>query len=116
MISIASRAFDLNGSFLITNREARIRLGTVARRATKTATLDGGTSVYDTGVSPGDREFEIQINNPTKALISQIKYLIENHSEFTISTIDGLFIGYIGSINGAYSKTSVILSITDKVA
>lgn len=87
----------------------------MSRRTTKTATLDGGVSTYDTGLSHGDREFEIQINNPDILLIDQIKYLMENHTSFIISTREGVFKGFLTSLNESFNRTSFLISIEEKV-
>lgn len=116
MIGISTRSFDLDGSFILTSRDANLRLGSMGRRATKTATLDGGISIYDTGLSQGDREFDIQLTNPTEAFINKIKTLMTNHSSFLIVTTEGAFTGMLLSINETLQRTSFKISIESKVA
>ena len=115
MIAISTKAFDLIGSFILRDRDARIRLGSMSRRGTKTATLDGGVSVYDTGLSQGDREFEVQLTNPNAAFIDRIKYLMENHSSYIVTTREGVFTALLSSLNEAANRTSFTISIEAKV-
>ena len=116
MIGISTITFDWDGSFILTNRDANLRLGSMGRRASKTATLDGGVYVYDTGLSQGDREFDVQLINPTKELVNKIKTLMANHSSFLIVIGEGAFTGMLLSINETLQRTSFKVSITDKVA
>lgn len=115
MIGISTLSFDLEGSFILREKDARVRLGSMSRRGAKTATLDGGTSRYDTGLSHGDREFEVQMNNPSVVFIDKIKYLIENYSSFRVVTREGAFTALITSLNESYTNTSFIISIEEKV-
>ena len=116
MIAISTEVFDLVGSFIIRDRDARIRLGSMSRRGTKIATLDGGVSAYDTGLSHGDREFEVQLANPSTSFIDRIKYLMEYHSLFIVSTREGVFTALLSALNEAANSTSFTISIRAKVA
>lgn len=116
MIAISTSVFDLTGSFILRDRDARIRFGSMGRRASISATLDGGSSFYDTGLSHGDREFEVQLTNPSAVFIDKIKYLMENHSNYIVTSREGVFTAFLSSLNEAYNRTSFTISIESKVA
>lgn len=116
MIAISTEVFDLIGSFIIRDRDARIRLGSMSRRGVKLATLDGGVSIYDTGLSHGDRFFEVQLTNPSAAFIDRIKYLMEYHSSYKVSMREGVFTALLSSLNETETRTSFTISIEAKVA
>lgn len=75
MIALHAPTYDLNGVVTLIDAhpsnpyEAR-------RRGTVTATLDGGVSVYDTGLSVADQTLKVEIRKPTKDLLVQLRYLI----------------------------------------
>jgi hypothetical protein len=116
MIAISTDSFDLAGSFIIRARDARIRLGSISRRGSKIATLDGGVSIYDTGLSHGDREFEVQLLSPSASFIGRIKYLMEYHSSYKLSTREGVFTALLSALNEAENSTSFTISLEAKVA
>ena len=115
MIAVSTRVFDIEGSFVLSDRNARIRWGGMSRRAAKSATLDGGVAFYDTGLSHGDREFEVQINNPSVEFVDKIKRLMEYHSSFLVTTREGAFSAFLTSLNEDYSRTSFTISIEEKL-
>lgn len=82
-------------------------LYSAARRATVTATLDGGVSVYDTGYSVADRTVKIKIRRATLGQIGAIAYLIELYPRLIVSTRAGCF-----SALCEYSVTGGTLSIS----
>ena len=114
MIAVSTAVFELEGSFVIRNSDARIRLGSMSRRGAKTATLDGGVSVYDTGLSHGDRKWEISLTNPSASFIDKIKYLMEYHSSFRVMTREGAFTALLSDLNEAATRTSFTISIESK--
>ena len=116
MIAIATTVFDLDGSFVLTQRDATIVFGTQSRRSSKSKTLDGGVSVYDTGFSQGDREFRVSLNNPTEALVNQIATLMEQHSTFRIACTKGAFIAGLSSLDESSSGVTFNISIEEKVS
>ena len=120
-IGIAVDVYDLAGSIYF--RGADLHPGkTMAdtgreRRATRTKTLDGGVSVYDTGYAPGDRTLGVYLPKPTLAIISALSYLVERYSLVIVSTKDGVYRAipqraYIDSDGMA----SMILLVTEKLS
>lgn len=87
MISLASRTFDLNGTFLFYNEdyETDNELDEASRRVTKTKTLDGGVYINDNGYTASDKTITIVLVNPSKELASGLKRLLQVHGEVTIS-------------------------------
>jgi hypothetical protein len=116
MISVCTKEFDLLGSFIISERLGIVgNRDTLTRRISKSATLDGGVFINDGGLSHGDRSFQIQLNSPSQSLIDTIKYMIEYHSDFTISKEDGLFSGVIEDLSDSGTRYTVSLSVREKL-
>ena len=116
MIAIATTIFDLNGTIVLHNREATINTDAMYRRMSKSALLDGGVWVVDGGFSHGDRDFTISINEPSEALVAQIKYLMEYYPLFTISTAEGVFHGMLGILDKTTKRYTIKISIESKEA
>jgi len=89
MISLSAPIYDAYGSLLLRTR-IKNPFDTV-RRGSVTATLDGGVSVYDTGYSVADQLLTAQLNNPTRATIDTLRYLIAYYSGLTLSCETGCY-------------------------
>jgi len=94
-IGISANTYDLNGAFYLSGRELdpeKTRTNTNReRRASRTATLDGGVSIYDTGYAAGDRTMGIHIKDPSPEIIAAMNYLIETYSLLTVTTDEAAF-------------------------
>lgn len=62
-----------------------------ARRGSVTATLDGGSSVYDTGYSVSDQTVIARVRQPSEALLTQMRYLVALYPELYLSLMDGFY-------------------------
>jgi len=94
MIAFSSDLFDLTGHFYF--KDADIDVGeqshrNIARRVSRTKTLDGGVYITDSGISVGDKDVKILIRQPDTDRISTLKNLFNNHSRFTVSSNDGVY-------------------------
>lgn len=116
MIAIATTVFDLDGSLVLTHRDATVVFGTQSRRSSKSKTLDGGVSVYDTGFSQGDREFKVTLINPTAELVDRLASLMELYSTFRVTCIKGAFTAGLSSLDESSSKINFTISIESKVS
>lgn len=97
MIGISSRIFDLQGARFFKRRELDgkdynqiFRWG---RRMSRTATLDGGVSVYDTGYAPGDRTMNIRVPEAAQDVIDFMSYITKTYSEIAVTTRESAFVG-----------------------
>ncbi len=90
---MSSQVYDLRGAVLvrgITSEAARVNRN-VRRRVTRTATLDGGCTLYDTGYSVADRDILVEVAYPTEALFEALQYLCRTYNLVTVCTEDGAF-------------------------
>lgn len=107
MISICATTYDPSGSLRfgkdrISNPYAANRRGSV------TATLDGSSTVYDSGYSISDQTLQATINNVTQAILAQLRYLVAYYSQVIVSCESGCFSTVLSfSIN----KNSVSLTM-----
>jgi hypothetical protein len=56
-----------------------------------TATLDGGSSVYDGGYSITDQTLKATIRQPSKATLISLQYLVAYYSQIILSCEVGVF-------------------------
>ena len=91
MASIATLTFDIDGARIFPQHPGSIMPNNAgARRASRTATLDGGCVIYDTGYAAADR---------TLTLATDISYLewfrriVQFYGTVLVSTDEGLFRG-----------------------
>lgn len=94
IIGISTQIYDPNGAVLIRRNSADAEKAnrTVRRRVSRTATLDGGCSVYDGGFSDSDRDIQVEVMSPEKALFDALGYLCRTYALLVICTEDGAFL------------------------
>lgn len=96
-IGISSTIFDTSGARYVDGGELSaseaLKNNMRERRSTRTATLDGGVSVYDAGYAAGDRDMEVRIPDPARELVDFFFYMVETYNLVMITTEDGAFFG-----------------------
>ena len=96
-IGISATIFDTSGALYVDGSglaaSEALKNNARERRATRTATLDGGVSVYDTGYSAGDRDMEVKVPAPSRELIDFFFYMVETYNLIMITTEDGAYYG-----------------------
>jgi hypothetical protein len=114
MIGISTPVYDLNGSRVF--RQADIANLSGARRVTRTATLDGGVSVYDTGYTDSDRECSVVEVDAGAAAIEFARRIVATYDSIIISMDDGAYRGVPEShrMNGGDLEMKVL--ITEKIS
>lgn len=95
MIAVASITADLNGAMRFSPRDLDMRTLLESRagerRASRTATLDGGSSLYDTGFSDADRTYTIDV--PARPEIAAfIEYMTRTYSLVLLASPDGNYV------------------------
>jgi hypothetical protein len=94
MIALSTEVQDVIGDRVFPDADRYKNLNeSGSRRCTRTATLDGGCEVYDTGYSDSDRIAVINDENATQEMIDYVKYLIQNYSSIVVALKDGVFRG-----------------------
>jgi len=87
--------------------------GTLARRATRVATLDGGAVSQDFGFTHADRKLSVRFLS-TNELDAALKYLVENYPLVQVSVDGGVFYAIAEYQPGA--ETSALnLDITESL-
>lgn len=113
MIILGATVFDLDGYIVIHDSEIDPNSGidNGNRRVSRTATLDGGVGVVDTGFTHSDRTLDITLPDPSRELYDSIVHLAQLYPEIIISIDEGAFIGVIenyATINGKFEVTLLI--------
>ena len=119
-IGLSTPTFDINGALYISG--SLLDPGTEMandvreRRVSRTATLDGGVSVYDTGYALGDRDYMVKVKEAPEDIASFFAYLVETYGTIILSTKEGVFLG----IPSRYSRDSdgaaiLVIQLTEKV-
>lgn len=100
MIGITTLSYDPGGAriFPQAGNDGGSALHSLRRRTSRRATLDGGVSVYDTGMSHGDRDILVEEPNATHDAIAYATRIIESYSQVVVCTSEGAFIGTPESI------------------
>lgn len=100
MIGISTITHDDFGAMIFPSADTDERVNDSAtRRCTRTATLDGGCEIYDTGYSDSDRTLQVKETNVHTSLVDFVKYIIKNYGLVTVTTHDGAYRGAPGSYN-----------------
>lgn len=85
MIAIAAPVFDLTGAMVFKNvRDSDF--DSVQRRVARTATLDGGAYVSDSGYSDADITLVLQIKELTELQVLTIRRLLKNYTNLVATT------------------------------
>lgn len=89
MISLSATSYDPAGLLILKTRVTNPYEAT--RRGSVTATLDGGSSVYDTGYSITDQTLRASLKRPSKAVILSLQYLTAYYSQIVVTCESGAF-------------------------
>lgn len=118
MIGISAKTFDLDGSKYLGLTD--IYFGDsgfrdVSRRSTRTATIDGGVSLYDTGYTAGDRTFLV-VTEATAANVDFFTRLTKNYSEILITTEEGALNAHPKGVRLRSGKVTLTLQILSEAS
>ena len=113
MLSISMTTADILGNVVI-DSIAFSSVDNIKTRMSRSATLDGGSVIVNSGVSHGDRTFDIS-EKVTRWVAEKVKYIQENSVSVLCSTREGIFLGAISEtdyINGEL-KTTILIKEKD---
>jgi hypothetical protein len=116
MIGISTQTYDLNGARIFKvdlSSELANRKG--SRRVERTATLDGGVAIYDTGYSESDRDILIEVPGATPADIDFARYIVENYGLVNITTLDGSYSGVPESYGVDDGTLKIKILVSNKI-
>lgn len=90
MISLSAPTYDPIGSLIFPlDRLANIYQG--ERRGTVTATLDGGSAIYDGGHSESDQTWTATLRRASRADLVRLQYLVAYYGEVILCCEGGAF-------------------------
>jgi len=96
-IGLAATVFDISGALYVRGSDldpaAAKKNDRRERRVSRTATLDGGVAVYDTGYAVADRTIYVRIKNANATVAAFLAYLVETYNEISITTSEAAFHG-----------------------
>lgn len=93
IVSLCSRKFDILGAELL-RITGDSELDSIERRVSRTATLDGGAVLLDSGYAEADRTLTLQAQVSTDAH-DNLQRLVSQHPEFTLSFRGGCYLGAV---------------------
>lgn len=93
-VSLCADVFDPEGDVLLP-AVASSDIGSMTRRITRTATLDGGASLEDLGHCPGDMTLRVVFKLASTELDQKVKRLISIYPLLTLATQHGCWRGAV---------------------
>ena len=115
-VGIATLTYDPDGAKVIDQvPSTELKNNAGGRRMSKTATLDGGSTVYDTGYSASDRKYIVRARDDDGELATWAERIVKNYSTIMLSTRNGLFYGVPADwwVDGGY--INIKISITEEI-
>lgn len=114
MLSLSPETYDLEGS-LVLRLDPGSDWRAIERRVSRSATLDVGVSIYDGGLSDGDRTIIAVHRAPTRAAVDRADALCRNHTSLTIVLPDGCYAGVLRRVIHAGGVLTLTLLIRERI-
>jgi len=115
MIGVASIIFDTEGTWIFRSKmSAEGESGN--RRATRTATLDGGVAVSDLGYSEGDREISVKEEEAMTEAVAFAKRMCETYTLVTVVTESGAYYAVPYGWGYKDGMLTMKLQVTEKIS
>ena len=111
LIGLAARTFDPEGALLIPDT-GNNDTGSLARRLTRAATLDGGVAITNRGYAAADRTLSISLEGLPEAMVERARRLLRLHGSLTISLADGAYTGTASEYSERRRELTVLISGT----
>jgi hypothetical protein len=114
-IAITTTLYDINGAMDLDIIPSNNQADYVSRRVSRTATLDGLSSIVDNGFTASDATFNIKWQPEDKDEHNQLLDIAKNHSSVNVITEDGFFNGVIDYVTG-FSPVSIHFLVREQLA
>lgn len=98
MIGLYTPTYDLQGHIIL-NEDPSSTVPILSRRLTRTATLDGESTINDLGFSYSDGTYVLRFNDLTTKEIGVLEHMIKLHPLVTLTTKEGAYFGAIKSLS-----------------
>lgn len=90
VIGLCAKTFDPLGAVLLHNVCAP-NAPDAGRRVTRTATLDGGCSIFDGGATVADATIQLSVNAPTPAVVAAVQRLCMLYARIILTLPGGCY-------------------------
>ncbi len=90
VISLCAKTFDPLGTVLLRHVYAP-SAPDASRRVTRTATLDGGCSVFDGGATVADATIQLSVNAPTAVVVAAVQRLCMLYARIILTLPGGCY-------------------------
>jgi len=115
-IGISTSVFDANGAKVVSvTAETLFNIDSGSRRVTRTATLDGGSSIYDTGFAASDNTINVISTDPDQAIAEYFAYLVKNYNTVNVATAKGFYYAVPSKWEVKNSLPILVLLISEQV-
>lgn len=112
-LALAAQVFDPGGHILL-DAAGDSSISEVSRRVSRTATLDGGVALNDTGCSAGDRQLDLLLDNLSAAASDTLAYLTRTYPLLTVSLREGCFSGVPQSYRYSQGRGRLVIWIKEQ--
>jgi hypothetical protein len=85
------------------------------RRLSRSATMDGGCVITDSGISNGDRTISFTAPNVERAVSDLLWSIFEDNSMVMLSTAEGVFSGYMESVSIDGTSVEISFMVYEKL-
>jgi hypothetical protein len=92
--------------------DASTNVGDWRRRVSRTATLDGGVAVTDSGFTHADRTLTIGLQGQTQATVDQLRSLCALHSAVIVMLSDGAYRAVPESVSVSGNRAVMTVLLT----
>jgi hypothetical protein len=106
-ICLSSPTYDPAGSVWLTVDQAATKFEECQRRVSRTATLDGGCSIFDNGFSHADRTIPIGFLDMTMAQEDSLRYLFQTYPLLHLAIPHGFLLGAIERMTVSNGKATI---------
>lgn len=97
MIGLSAPVFDPGGCGILSmTADSALAMGGGQRRQTRTATLDGGASLYDTGFTLSDTDWQVK-TQASPCNLALVRHLCTSYQTIRASTRHGVVRGSLRS-------------------
>jgi len=85
------------------------------RRLSRSATLDGGSVITDSGYSDSDRTYEFEINNVSQTVSAALWNFFKTESLINMTCPEGFFTGYIERMSIEGESVSISFMVYESI-
>lgn len=115
-IGISTSVFDADGARAVAvDSKTFFNADSGSRRITRTATLDGGSTIYDTGFAAGDLTINVTSITDSKDIGDWFAYIVKNYNSVNVVTPRGMFYAVPQKWNINNGLPVLTLMITEQV-